>query len=135
MKNKKMKKKILEVTGSGKRLCYQMGYGDFQTTHTKQDIEKWLKHFGRYGCMSSSTFERVFNLNPYDWEVDIEDEDVENYDFDFNESDLNEEVITEDETKNLCKFDDEIQTFLDEEKQKDILKLKEELKILQSPIN
>ncbi len=129
-----MKKKILEVTGSGKRMCYQVGFGDFQTTHTQEDIEKWLKHFGRYGSMSDSTFERIFNLNPDDWEVDIEDEDLENYEVDFGESHLNEDY-DENGIKNLCEFDDEIQTFLDEEKQKDILKLKEKLKHLQSPIN
>ena len=141
MKNKKMKKKILEVTGSGKRMCFQMGSGSFHTTHKQEDIEKWLKHIDDKsycgGDISVYEFDRLFNLSPDDWNVDVVDESVENLDVDFNESHLNEDLnrdFDEDEVKKICQFDDVIQTFLDEEKQKHILKLKEELKILQSPI-
>ena len=132
-----MKKKILEVTGSGKRMCFQMGSGSFHTTHKQEDIEKWLKHIDDKsycgGDISVYEFDRLFNLSPDDWNVDVVDESVENLDVDFNESHLNEDY-NENEIKNLCEFDDEIQTFLDKEKQKHILKLKEELKILQSSI-
>ena len=41
MKNKKMKKKILEVNGIGKRMCFQRGSGYFHTTHKQEDIEKY----------------------------------------------------------------------------------------------
>jgi len=139
MKNKKMKKKILEVNGSGRRMVYQNSSGSFHTTHKQEDIEKWLKHKDDTnhsgGDISVNDFERLFN--PYDWYVDVVDESVEDLEVDFNESHLNEDLnrdFDEDEVKNICRFDDVIQTFLDEEKQKHILKLKEELKILQSPI-
>jgi len=139
MKNKKMKKKILEVNGSGRRMVYQNSSGSFHTTHKQEDVEKWLKNGinNSYCCgdISVSNFEMIFNTD--DWYVDVVDEDVEDLDVDFNESHLNEDLnrdFDEDEVKNICRFDDVIQTFLDEEKQKHILKLKEELKILQSPI-
>ena len=138
MKNKTMKKKILEVKGSGRRMVYQIGSGYFHTTHKQEDIEKWVKHIDddkgcRGGDISLLEFKTLFNLDPYDWVEDFVDEDVENFVLEIQESDLNQD-FDEDEIKNLCKFDDEIQTYLDEEKQKHILKLKEELKILQSPI-
>ena len=132
-----MKKKILEVNGGGRRLVYERGSGYFHTTHKQEDIEKWLKHIDDKsycgGDISVYEFDRLFNLSPDDWNVDVVDESVENLDVDFNESHLNEDY-NENEIKNLCEFDDEIQTFLDKEKQKHILKLKEELKLLQSPI-
>ena len=117
MKNKKMKKKILEVNGCGKRMVYQVGSGSFHTTHKQEDVEKWLKNGinNSYCCgdISVSNFEMIFNTD--DWYVDVVDEDVEELDVDFNESHLNEslnEDYDEDEIKNMCEFDDEIQTFL-----------------------
>ena len=139
MKNKKMKKKILEVNGCGRRMVYQNSSGSFHTTHKQEDIEKWLKHKNDNsycgGDISVNDFERLFNTD--DWYVDVVDESVEDLNVDFNESHLNEDLnqdFDEDELKNICKFDDVIQTFLDEEKQKHILKLKEELELLQSSI-
>ena len=119
MKNKKMKKKILEVKGSGRRMVYQRGSGYFHTTHKQEDIEKWLKHIDDKsycgGDISVYEFDRVFNLNSNDWEEDFVDEDVDNFDIDFQESHSNEDY-NENEIKDICKFDDRIQNFLDSSK-------------------
>jgi len=131
MKNKKMKKKILEVKGSGRYQCLKVGSGSFHTSHKPEDVEKWLEH-KQYknnsgGEVSVNEFRTLFKDS---LTYNVIDESLDEVEVDINESHLSEklnrsydeklydEKLFNTILKNMCRFDDEIQTFLDEENRK-----------------
>ena len=101
-----MKKEILQVNGHGRRVVIQKGSGTFNSTHKQEDIEKWLEHNDeRNGDMTCSEFDRVFGVDEDSWEEWSISEELNDFEVDFNKSD--------EDIKTICKFDDEIQRFLD----------------------
>lgn len=105
-----MSKKIFEVGGSAIRDMRHKGSGSFFSTHKQEDIEKWLwsKEVQHSLCEFEDIFEMIFEWERYVHHID---EQIDEFEVSF----LEREDLDEGEGEGWCKFDEEIQKFLDEE--------------------
>jgi len=110
-----MSKKIIEVEGIGKREVPEINRGSFYSAHKQEDIERWLQH-NRVG-EEMEEYDQVFTPplsdsweHNFDYDPDVVSGDIHlsNFELEFTESEDADGVC-------LCRFDDAIQEFLDEE--------------------